>query len=314
VLDDQNVAVRRLVRDTGRVFGALSARDHQLSSLIRNSNQVFAATAREQQALSDTFHVFPTFQTESRATLRALDAYAANSNPVITQLRPAARQLSPTLQDLARLAPQLQGLFTGLGPLITASKTGLPALDTFLDRSRPALAELDQPLRQLTPALRFLGLYKKDLVAFFANSAAATEGTGTSADGTTPLHYTRIETPVSPESLAVYPHRLGGSRPNPYLAPGGALLLGSQKHMDVFDTRACGAANPPPFANLPDPQIAATLDDLMRQYFWSAGTAANHYMDGKYLAPPCTKQAPLGPKLGFGSGAFPQVTSDPPAR
>ena len=54
-------------------------------------------------------------------------------------LRPAARDLSPTLRDVRALAPDLRTLFVNLDPLITASKTGLPALRDTLTEAKPLL-------------------------------------------------------------------------------------------------------------------------------------------------------------------------------
>ena len=50
----------------GVVFGALSERQGQLRSLIRNSNTVWGTTARRNTQLADTFRVLPTFLRESR--------------------------------------------------------------------------------------------------------------------------------------------------------------------------------------------------------------------------------------------------------
>ena len=61
----------------------------------------------------------------------------------ITQLRPAARELSPTLEDLADLAPDLKNLLEQLQPLIDASKEGFPAAEQVLEDTRPLLGQLD---------------------------------------------------------------------------------------------------------------------------------------------------------------------------
>src|SRR5919204_113826 len=43
--------VRGVVRDTGTVFDALTARDNELASLITNSNKVFQTTAQRDEDL-----------------------------------------------------------------------------------------------------------------------------------------------------------------------------------------------------------------------------------------------------------------------
>ncbi|MEA2443628.1 MAG: phospholipid/cholesterol/gamma-HCH transport system substrate-binding protein, partial [Thermoleophilales bacterium] len=57
VLDTQSTAVRRLIANTGVVFGALNKRNGQLRQLIVNSDRTFSATQAEQVALADTFRV-----------------------------------------------------------------------------------------------------------------------------------------------------------------------------------------------------------------------------------------------------------------
>ena len=94
VLDTQEQAVSQFVKNTGVVFGALSERQGQLRGLIQNSGTVFATTARRNQDLRETFIALPTFLDESRLTLNRLETFSRDTNPLITQLRPAGRELS----------------------------------------------------------------------------------------------------------------------------------------------------------------------------------------------------------------------------
>ena len=116
-----------------------------------------------------------------------------------SQLRPAARELSPTLTDLSALAPDLEALFRDLDPLITASERGFPAAERILEDLRPLLGQLDPALRQLNPVLDYLGLYRRELTGFFANTVAATQATTRTPRG--PIHYLRTTNPFSPENL-----------------------------------------------------------------------------------------------------------------
>ena len=192
VLRVQSGATRRFIRDTGVVFDALSARKGQLRDLIRNSNRVWSTVADRDEQLADTFRVLPTFLREGRTTTRRLTRFAENTDPLITQLRPAARQLSPLLVDLDGLAPDLKGLFDDLGPYVPIARKGLPATEQVLDNTEPLLARLDPFLRQLTPIVDYLGLYKREIAAFLANDSAATQARARRADGTgNPIHYLR---------------------------------------------------------------------------------------------------------------------------
>ena len=237
ILNRQQGAVSRLIANTGIVFQALSERDGQLSSLIQNSNTVFATTAARDDELKASFRALPTFEEESRKTFDRLTEFSQTTDPLITQLRPAARELSPTLEDLADISPDLKNLLEQLQPLIDASKTGFPAAEQVLEDTRPLLGQLVPATAQLTPAVDFIGLYKRDLGSFFANSAAATQA----KDAGTQLHYLRTSNPVNLENLAVYPRRLPTNRPNPYRLPNGFDEI--NQGLAVYEDRQCSAAN-----------------------------------------------------------------------
>jgi hypothetical protein len=241
------------VNNTGQVFNAISERRGQLQGLIRNANTVFTTTAQRDRELKDLFTVFPTFNRESQATVDRLTAFARNSNPLVTQLRPAARELSPTLQQLSLLAPDLKALFRDLDPLITASRTGLPALQRFLEELRPALGEFDPTLKQLNPLLNWVGNYKSELRSFFANVPSATQAT--TPDG---VHYLRTANPLNPENLAVYPRRPGSNRNNAYMLPDGFKNL--PQGLLGYETRQCGNGNP---ETLSTDQLSAALHQVM---------------------------------------------------
>jgi hypothetical protein len=220
------------------VFGALSERQGELRSLIRNSNRVFSTTASRDRELQESFVALPTFEDESRQTVRRLAEFAQDTDPLVTQLRPAARELSPTLQDLSALAPDLKGLLQELGPLIDASKRGFPAAQRVIRDARPFIAQVDPVATQLVPLLDFLGLYKRELVSFFANTVASTQA---STPGTG-VHYLRTTNPLNPENLAVYPRRVGTNRPNAYAKPGNTDKL--RTGLEVFEDRHCNRAVP----------------------------------------------------------------------
>ncbi len=259
ILNRQEPAVRRLISNTGVVFEALTERDGQLRELIENSDRVFRTTAQRDRELQEAFVALPTFERESRQTVDRLTQFARDTDPLITQLRPAARELSPTLTDLSALAPDLKAFFRETNPLIDASKRGFPAAERVLRDLRPLLGQVDPALRQLNPILDFLGLYKRELTAFFANTVAATQATTISDKG--PLHYLRTSNPFNPENLAVYPKRLPSNRPNPYTLPGTFDQI--RTGLPAYETRHCGRDAFPQILNTPQ-QIApaAPLPDL----------------------------------------------------
>ncbi len=119
VLDREPPALTRLVRNTGVVFSAVSARDGQLRSLIRSANTVFSTTGKLNSQLAATFVALPTFERESTLTLNRLDQFSKTTDPLVNELKPVARQLAPAAQATERLAPDLSALVSALGPLQT---------------------------------------------------------------------------------------------------------------------------------------------------------------------------------------------------
>jgi phospholipid/cholesterol/gamma-HCH transport system substrate-binding protein len=305
VLNRQEGAVKALVANTGVVFGALTERGDQLRELIENSNRVFETTARRNRELQETFLALPTFERESQETFDRLARFAEDTDPLVTQLRPAARELSPTLEDLGALAPDLRSLFVELLPLFDVSVKGFPAAEQVLDDARPLLAQLDPTMRQLTPILQFIGLYKSELTAFFANASAATQ-----AKDNRGIHYLRTTNPLNPENLAVYPNRIGTNRPNPYQKPGAFAQL--RNGLPVFEDRQCGSPVPPatntpippvtvstppvsvpgvitipPVTLTPEQALDLVPNDLLARINQYA------YANGTVPAPPCRRQGPF---------------------
>jgi phospholipid/cholesterol/gamma-HCH transport system substrate-binding protein len=303
ILNTNEGAVSRLVSNTGVVFAALTERDGQLRDLIENANRVFATTASRDRELQQTFTALPTFQRESRTTLERVTAFADHANPLVTQLRPAARELSPTLQSIERISPELHRLFVELNPLIDASEAGFPAAQRVLRDLRPLLAQLDPSMRQLVPILDFIGLNKPELNAFFANTVATTQA----KDPNSRLHYLRTVNPFNKENLAVYPRRLGSNRTNPYMKSGRAddALKGG---VPSFETRHCGRAvpgianTPPPAPGPGEPPLTVPLPPLpigelteQLQSLISDELLGNiqRFTDEHDDAPPCIPQGPF---------------------
>jgi phospholipid/cholesterol/gamma-HCH transport system substrate-binding protein len=149
-------------------------------------------------------------------------------------------------------------LFRQLPALIDASKTGFPAAQQTLEDARPLIAQLDPATRQITPILQFLGLYKPELTAFFANTVGTTQASQTQAGKK--VHYLRTTNPLNAENLAVYPRRIGTNRPNAYAKPGNFRQL--RQGMPVFENRHC-ANGVPSITNVPATPLPPILGDLI---------------------------------------------------
>jgi phospholipid/cholesterol/gamma-HCH transport system substrate-binding protein len=299
VLRVQSGATRQLVRDTGEVFAALTERKGQLRELIQNSNRTWEAIASRDAQLADTFRVFPTFLRESRATTERVTDFADEANPLVTQLRPAARQLSPTLIDLDRLAPDLRGFFRDLDPLVRVSRRGLPATEQVLDNTRPILRRLSPFLKELTPIVDYLGLYRREITAFFGNDSAATQAVGPGFASPAGVHYLRVMNPLNPEIMTGYSNRLGTNRVNPYSEPGAYDRLAQGQPLPVFGNYLC-TSNPTPSPPPPNEYLSTRLAAEIERFVFGIGT------DNVGRAPPCVEQPPLGRLIGQ-PGRYPHV-------
>ena len=195
VLDDQGKGLRQLIKNTGVTFRALNARTNGLRDLIVNSNNVFEATASRDEALAQTFEIFPTFLDESKLTLSRLQGFANDTRPLIQDLRPVADDLGPTVRDLGDLAPDLKQLFRDLDPLIDVSNKNLPEAVRFLNCARdgdncpmggdaPGLFDgLNVFLEELNPFLAYVNFMQEPLAVFISSGSATLNGRYAGVDG-----------------------------------------------------------------------------------------------------------------------------------
>jgi phospholipid/cholesterol/gamma-HCH transport system substrate-binding protein len=218
VLDIQHTAVVRLVQNAGTVFGALGQNQVALRNLVTTGETTLATTAANNNAIVDTFHVFPTFLNETKATMARLQTLSLNTDPLVKELVPVAQDLGPTLHSVRVLSPDLRSFFYNLGPLITVSKTGLPAIRDVLHGATPLLASLGPFLEQLNPILSWLSDHQQLTSDFISNGAAGLAAKTTSFSGGVG-HYLRQFQPVGPETLSFAPSRDSNNRGNTYPPP-----------------------------------------------------------------------------------------------
>jgi phospholipid/cholesterol/gamma-HCH transport system substrate-binding protein len=193
-LDRQELALRRVIRDTGRVFSAASEQEGSLRGLIVNGNRTFGALASRDEALAETFQVFPTFERETRATMARLERFARDTDPLVRLLREPAGDLGPTVRDLGDLAPDLEQLFRDVDPLLDASEGGVPAAERFLEGAEPVLEAAHVFLPEVNPILAYLQ-FNRALVGAFLISGAGSIGENLAGG------YTRPRTASTPEHL-----------------------------------------------------------------------------------------------------------------
>jgi phospholipid/cholesterol/gamma-HCH transport system substrate-binding protein len=315
VLDSQEQAVRHLFSRGAETWGALSRQQGELRGLIQAWNEVSTTTAARDQSIVEMFRVFPTFLDESRLTLARMREFAVDTDPLVRQLVPAAHELSPTLEEIGVLAPELDGFFDGLVPVIDAAPDSFPALrELFRDDFPPTLRALDPFLRQFNPLLDNIRANRRELAALLGSASAATNPELTNVftpRGLRTVKYLRAMTTLTPESFATYSRRLDSSRANAYNRPGAYAAI-AQNALESFETRQCGsgavgALDPAtPLSPLFQSRVETStrtgqsVEEAAVDFF----DRIQHYSFGDLLssaglpAPPCIQQAPFGP---FGS-------------
>jgi hypothetical protein len=130
----------------------------------------------------------------------------------------------------------------------------------------------------VVPVIDYLGAYRREVAAFFANGTASTQGTQPNLALTKVLHYARVSSPVNPEALTAYPGRPASNRSNPYLEPGGYAQL--SQGLPVFGGQLCTTRKLPGIS----PLIPASLASVLRSVYYTANPNG----------PACRVQASLG--------------------
>jgi virulence factor Mce-like protein len=220
-LADQRVALRRIVRDTGRVFHAISRENGQLRGLVTNGEATFSALSSRDQALAETFQILPTFLRETRTTVARLERFARNTDPLVRELQQPATDLGPTLHDLGDLSPDLEKLFNDIPPLVSASDTGVPAATRFLEGAEPLLTATHPFMSELNPILSYLSYSRSTVSQFLATGASALAGTGKGGyqGNGAGEHYLPQMAIIDSRSLQQRSTRPFWERANAYIAP-----------------------------------------------------------------------------------------------
>lgn len=303
-LASQEGAVRAVVRNTGVVFDALTERQGQLRRLIAEGDATFGAAANASEQWAQAWRELPAFERSGTSALHSLDALSREASPVLDELRPGERALTPLVKQAERFAPYLDSLVKALGPFTKAAKTGLPALSTELKLTEPLLEALRPVLHNLDPFLEYTDEYLPSVQSFFANFTAASQAKSANPDVQSThvrLHYLRALNHVGTESLSVFPEQIGTYRGNAYSLPGAFAELASG--LSVFSARNC-ADSAPTVQDTPNGSVSQSIiEQLIELKLVNApGSTSN-----SVPAPPCKQQG----KFTFGgkTSQYPQVTS-----
>ena len=236
VLDEEEPALRALIRNTGRTLSAVNERRGQLGELIVNANNFMGALASRNDSLAETVLILPTFLAESKVTLHRLREFAQDTRPLVRDLKPVADDLHPTLRDVGRLAPELRGLFRNLDPLIDESERNLPAAADFIGGAEPVFEALHVYLPELNPILSFANFYQAQVSDFITNGGGSLSATLPPFPGEGPRHYLRQYGVINSRGLGVQRTRPVYERANSYPAPN---YMTRAKALGIFEAWDC---------------------------------------------------------------------------
>lgn len=311
VLRRQDEALSKVFANTADIFEAIDSRPGQLRELILTSNRLLRVTANRSVQLTETFNEFPEFLRQTRQTVEQFDEFADGTQNLIENTGDFADASSPIMKKSVKVTQDARALINNLEPMLDKADRGLPATDEFLKLAQPTLAQLDPFLRNLNPVLQYVGFYQREITAFAANDAAASQAQftpdnqkrGQASQG----HYLRAFVSLTPDNLAYFPNKTTKTRSNAYPSPNWMDKLA--QGLQVFDENPCGTI-PVPELN-PNQALYTgnltyksgndtfTLYDLLNQVVYAGESAAN------LPAPNCDQQETFNFN---GSNMFPHVT------
>lgn len=224
-LNEQRDQLASLLRNGSTVMTTLGNRSSDLQTLIRAGDRVMSATAQRNAALSATIDRLPGFLGRLRVTLTAAGHTLALASPSVSSLQTSAPLLRPALQDVISLSGPALALLHAAPRLIHDSLVALPAIARFNDAFHPAVDALLPAVRQITPVISFIGLYRQELAGAMSNLAASLEGHASAATNGYPdrpgrASYLRSLAIIGNETPFGQSVREPTNRSNPYYAPG----------------------------------------------------------------------------------------------
>jgi phospholipid/cholesterol/gamma-HCH transport system substrate-binding protein len=269
VLDQEEPALHRFVRNSGRALAAVNERRGQFRELIVNANDFFGAVASRNESLAEAIFIFPTFLDQSKATFARLKRFARDTRPLVRDLTPVARELQPTLRDVGRLAPDLEALFRNLDPLIDEAPDTLPSAARFIAGAEPLFEALHPYLGELNPIISFFNFQQEQVADFIMNGSGSLNGKLpplTPAEG--PRHYLRAYSAINARGLGISRTRPTFERGNAYPAPNYLRRQHPFGVIESFDCKPEGGEKRDPN---PGPPTAAQPCFVAPKSLWDGG-------------------------------------------
>lgn len=232
ILVPERRQVASLIDDSGQVMQALGERTAQFQSLIVDAKATAQAVASRRAELRQTLDELPSTLAQARHTVGLLSGFSRGAVPVFSNLRIAAADLSPAIQQLEPTAADARVLFGALKPFLVALRPLVTQLRPAASKLNTVVLPLDALLRQAQPGLSYLGPYAQEFGSFFSDVNAVTDTKDALGyrgrvfpiagvdqfTNLTPTERKLVEALVKAGSFGL----LTGTRSNPYPNPGSA--------------------------------------------------------------------------------------------
>ncbi len=191
-LNRDDGALSRFLVEGSQVFGAVGERRRQLTSLISGANQALGAVASQSEALDRSLAILPDLMRQGNTTFVNLRAALDDLDPLVSEAKPATRDLAPFLDLLRPVARRGVGVFDNLDRLAGRPGPANDLADTFAlttrlaDAAEQAVPPTLDALDDSQPLFEFARPYAPDVLGFVAKLGQATAYYD--ADG----HYVRL--------------------------------------------------------------------------------------------------------------------------
>jgi phospholipid/cholesterol/gamma-HCH transport system substrate-binding protein len=172
-LSGQEANTRGFVSNTTSLIGRLASREAAIRSLVANGRTTLGAMTADAGNLTEGVDEAGRLLDTARMTLSDLRPLIGRATPVVDGLTDTAPSLR---RALARVPASSRALRSTLAALPQFRAAAVPALRSARALGRPAqqaLATLEPALRDLVPALRYIGPYGPDVIGFFGVGAGA---------------------------------------------------------------------------------------------------------------------------------------------
>jgi phospholipid/cholesterol/gamma-HCH transport system substrate-binding protein len=219
ILDRDRGTVQGVIRDTGTVLRAVSARRAALQQLVGSGERVLSTTAARNRRLTGTIDALAPLLPRLRTTLDDVHGALTLADPTLKALIPVAPLVAPTLAKLTALGPPARALLHAALPLIDAAHVALPAL-TKVGRTLPSVLKIVVPVgEQLAPMVALVNRYAPELLSTMGNLAAVGSSSAPGANGQ-PQRLIRAQPVLSNELLFGQTALAATQRQNAYHSPG----------------------------------------------------------------------------------------------